>query len=394
MGDIGVQKAEQVAAILEELDLDGWLIWVRETDQMADPALRLLMEGDLVWPSAILLWRSGERVAIVGRFDADGLPNGMFDRVIRYDEDIESFLCAELARLNPSRLAIDVSRSDVGSDGMTAGMRDWLHDILSETPYLDRLVSAESLIGKLRGRKSPDEVERIRAAVWKTEQIFDEIIPQLKTGQSEQDIYGLFHDRVQAHDLGFAWNPDHNPAVDAGPDKAFGHVGPTLGKTRRGHLLHFDFGVRLNGYCSDLQRMVFFGSPDEVPDEIQRGFKTITNAIQAAAEFLRPGVRGADADGVARQVVTSGGYEPFKNALGHQLGRNAHDGGTLLGPRWARYGALPERIVEAGNVFTLEPNLRTEHYGMISLEEDVRITEDGCEFLSTPQRELICVEDA
>jgi Xaa-Pro aminopeptidase len=140
--------------------------------------------------------------------------------------------------------------------------------------------------------------------------------------------------------------------------------------------------------------MVFFGARNEVPGEIKRGFETITNAIQAAAEFLRPGVRGADADAVARQVVISAGYEPFKNALGHQLGRNAHDGGTLLGPRWARYGALPEGVVEAGNVFTLEPNLMTEHYGMISLEEDVRITENGCEFLSTPQRELICVEDA
>jgi len=80
------------------------------------------------------------------------------------------------------------------------------------------------------------------------------------------------------------------------------------------------------------------------------------------------------------------------NALGHQVGRNAHDGGTLLGPRWKRYGSLPDGQVEEGNVFTLEPNLMTEHFGRISLEEDVVITATGCEFLSTPQQELICVD--
>jgi Xaa-Pro aminopeptidase len=243
----------------------------------------------------------------------------------------------------------------------------------------------------LRGRKTSEEIERIRTAVRRTERIFEEVIPDLEIGQTERDIYDIFHTQVRAHGLGFAWNPDHDPAVDAGPDKAFGHVGPTSRRTRRGHLLHFDFGVRIDGYCSDLQRMVFFGSHDEIPEEIERGFKIVTTAIMAAASCLRPGVVGADVDAVAREVVTGAGYETFKNALGHQLGRNAHDGGTLLGPRWKRYGTLPDGVVEAGNVFTLEPNLMTDHFGMISLEEDVRVTEDGCEFLSTPQKALICV---
>jgi len=392
MNDIEIAKAEQVRGILCELDIDCWLIWVRETDQMADPAMRLLLEGDLVWPSALLLTRSGERTAIVGRFDADGLPDGLFDRVVPYDEDIQPLLLAELERLNPANIAINVSRSDVGSDGMTAGMRDWLNDMLSDTGYSDKLISAEGLIGKLRGRRTSREVDRIRQAVQLTERIFDEVIAQLAVGQTELEIYQMFHERVHPHGAGFAWNADHNPAVDAGPEKAFGHVGPTNLRTQAGHLLHFDFGVRVDGYCSDLQRMVYFGSRNSIPEEIMRGFNTIRDAIQAAAEFLRPGVIGADVDAIARQMTTAAGYSEYKNALGHQLGRNAHDGGTLLGPRWQRYGSLPDGVVEPGNVFTLEPNLKTQHFGMISLEEDVLVTETGCAFLSTPQQELICVE--
>ena len=75
-------------------------------------------------------------------------------------------------------------------------------------------------------------------------------------------------------------------------------------------------------------------------------------------------------------------------ALGHQLGRSAHDGGTVLGPRWDRYGNAPFGIVEVGNVFTLEFGAPVPGRGYIGLEEDVVVTADGIEWLSTPQREL------
>ena len=76
------------------------------------------------------------------------------------------------------------------------------------------------------------------------------------------------------------------------------------------------------------------------------------------------------------------------HALGHQLGRSAHDGGTTLAPRWDRYGSAPFGIVEAGNVFTLEYGTAVPGRGYIGLEEDVLVTDDGIEWLSTPQREL------
>jgi Xaa-Pro aminopeptidase len=85
------------------------------------------------------------------------------------------------------------------------------------------------------------------------------------------------------------------------------------------------------------------------------------------------------------------GYEEYQHALGHQLGRLAHDGGTLLGPLWDRYGDSPNGIVEAGNVFTLELYVTAKNYGQVSLEEDILVTQSGCRFLSKPQKELICI---
>lgn len=95
---------------------------------------------------------------------------------------------------------------------------------------------------------------------------------------------------------------------------------------------------------------------------------------------------------MARQTLLAAGYPEFMHGLGHHIGRTVHDGSTLLGPRWERYGQQPEGIVEAGNVYTIEPSIQLPGVGWIATEEDVLVTEDGLEWLSTPQTGLIVVQ--
>ena len=95
-------------------------------------------------------------------------------------------------------------------------------------------------------------------------------------------------------------------------------------------------------------------------------------------------------DAAAREVVTEAGYPEFKDGLGHGLGRAVHDGGALLGPRWACYGRNVEAVVEAGNVFTLELGVPTG-CGLVGLEKDVLVTAAGCEFLSSRQSDLMLI---
>jgi Xaa-Pro aminopeptidase len=388
------EKCEQAEQLLKELDLDAWLVWVRETSQMADPVLELILGGDLVWQSALLFSKEGGRIAIVGNFDADGIEaKKLYDRIIPYTQGIKDSLLDELSKADPRSIGINYSTNDVSADGLSYGMYQILVDYLKGTAYLDRLVSAESLVQKLRGRKTATEVKRIKRAVAITELIFSEMAHHFKPGQTELEIYKMFHDAMDAHGVGNAWDADHNPAVNAGPNKAFGHSGATDNKTKDGHLLHFDFGVKYEGYCSDIQRMFFFGKKTEIPDEVRDAFNAVRDAIQASSEFIKPGVAGFEVDAVARDLVKERGYEEYQHALGHQVGRLAHDGGVLLGPLWERYGDTPKGPVEQGNVFTLELYVTTKNYGQVSLEEDILITRDGCEFLSRPQRELICLKE-
>lgn len=387
------EKSKQVFSILDELALDCWLVWVRETSHMADPVLNLITEGDYVWQSAFIFTKSGEKLAIVGNFDAGALRSKkIFDKVIPYTKSIKESLVTELERIDPGQLAINFSINNSAADGLSMGMYQLLQEHLKETPFSERFCSAEDLIGKLIGRKTQTELELIRKAVEITETIFDRAKRFVKVGMTELEIYRRFHEQMIDLSVTSAWNVDHNPAVNAGPDKDFGHIGPSELKTKAGHLLNFDFGVRYHGYCSDLQRMFFFGSEKDIPDEITEAFEAVHDAIKAASEFIKPGVQGYEVDAVARDLLEERGYYAYQHGLGHQMGRHAHDGGTILGPLWERYGNTPKGLVEEGNVFTLEPSVITPSYGPVSLEEDIVITKTGCKFISKPQEKLICIE--
>jgi Xaa-Pro aminopeptidase len=103
-------------------------------------------------------------------------------------------------------------------------------------------------------------------------------------------------------------------------------------------------------------------------------------------------VQGWEVDNVARKIFGREGLEEWRFALGHQMGRACHDGGTLLGPRWERYGNRPYGRVEKDEVYTLEIGCGVPGYGRVNLEEDIVVTEDGCEFLAPPQREMIVLK--
>jgi Xaa-Pro aminopeptidase len=235
------------------------------------------------------------------------------------------------------------------------------------------------------------EVNRIRKAVETTIGIYQEVFDFIKPGMSEREIAAFMHAKIIERGLEPAWDWDHCPTVNAGPDSPVGHVGPTDIPIQPGQLLHFDFGVKVNDYCSDIQRVVYFltQGEDTPPEQVQRGFDTIVHAIQAAVNVMEPGMAGVEVDNIARGIVTEAGYPEYKYATGHHLGREAHDGGGVLGPLWERYGDSPNRLLEVGQVYTVEPGLAVPGYGYIGIEEDVLVTKDGAEFLGPPQTKLI-----
>ena len=126
-------------------------------------------------------------------------------------------------------------------------------------------------------------------------------------------------------------------------------------------------------------------------EDVMRGFRTIVKAIEDSKTAMKPGVPGIVVDAVARTVLADAGYAEFPHALGHQIGRYAHDGTALLGPEWEKYANKPFRELEEGMVFTIEPRLTVPGRGVVTIEEMVVVTREGTEWMGSPQKEIFIV---
>jgi len=389
------EKVNQAIEILKEQNIDLWLTFVRETSGVRDPALDFLIgDNDLTWHSALILTKKGDKIAIIGNLEKAAIERmDVFNEVIGYDESISSPLRETITRLNPDWIAVNTSQNNVHADGLTHSMYEFLMQYLAGTPYTDRILSAEPIINAMRGRKTQSELARIQKAVDITEEIYKKTFDFIQVGMTEIEIADFMHNLMKEYGVGYAWPRENNPAVNSGPNKVVGHNGPSEIKVERGHVIHFDFGVKYEGYCSDIQRVAYVlrEGETEAPLEVQRGFITIRTAIEKSREAMKTGVTGNSVDTISREIVTDSGYPEYKYALGHQLGRVAHDGGALLGPLWEKYGDSPNQKLEVGQVYTLEPGLAVPNYGYIGLEEDVVLTDKGAVYLGGPQHEIVLI---
>lgn len=391
--DIYQEKMQQAGDLLAEFDLDAWLVFVRETAEHTDPVIKLLGPLNAVWEAAFIFGRGGERIAISGVGDDEAIRRlKLFDEVIPYTHSIRDDLIKVLTRLNPRSIGLNYSRSDVSADGLTYGMWLNLQAYLQETPYANRLVSAEAFVDAWRGRKTPQELNCMRQANRIAMEIFEATGQWLRPGRSEREIYQFVHDQVRQRGVETSWERDFCPGLNAGPHSPWGHVGASDERTAPGYTLNMDFGVKVDGYCSDHQRVWYFlrEGETEAPAAVVEIFDAVAGAIQAAADYVRPGLEGWEVDAVARGYLVAAGYPEYPHALGHSVGRYAHDGGVGFYPRWERYGDKPYGRIAEGQVFTLELGVRSE-FGYISLEEEILVTANGCEWFSPPQKALMLV---
>lgn len=390
-----LEKQKQAVEILKEKDIDMWMTFVRETGNIKDPMLDMIVGTGATWHSAFIITKEGETVAVIGSLEKANMETvGTFKRIVPYLKSVKEDLIKVLSEFDPKKIAINFSRNSSLADGLTYGCYLELIELLKDTPYKDRFISSEEIVAALRGRKSTKELTLMKDSIKETLSIFDEVTGFLQPGKSEKEVAQFVRNRVKEKGFDFAWDEEHCPAVFTGPDTAGAHSGPTDRKIERGHVINMDFGVKKNGYCADLQRTwyVLKEGETEVPAEVLKGFNVIKESIQLAAKAVKPGMKGWEIDNIARSYIVENGYEEYPHGLGHQVGRVAHDGGALLGPRWERYGNLPYMELEENQVFTIEPRLTIPGYGIATIEEEVVVTKDGCEFLSDNQTEIYIIK--
>jgi Xaa-Pro aminopeptidase len=306
----------------------------------------------------------------------------VYGKVIPYDQSIEPLLIEELHRLDPKRIAINYSQNDVLADGLSLGMYQLLCNYLEGTPYKARLESAEKIHSALRGRKTPREIQLIKNAIRTTQLIYQQTFDFIKIGMSEAEVSEYMHTQLDEFGVEAAWEYDECPIVNTGPESSVGHIGPTKLEISPGHIVHIDFGVKQEEYCSDIQRVIYMHRPGEFspPTEVQRGFDTVREAIEHVMEAMKPGVKGE-----IDQIMTNNERRipEYLYATGHQLGR-------LATMSWysgtSGIAMISNYLLEEARCLQLNLDW-LPGYGYIGLEEDVLVTTNGGEYLGDPQKE-------
>ncbi|USB34146.1 Xaa-Pro peptidase family protein [Paenibacillus sp. YPG26] len=231
----------------------------------------------------------------------------------------------------------------------------------------------------MRVRKSADEIAKIKHAVLLIEQVLKEGLTKVKEGVTENELVAEIEYQIRR--LG-ADGPSFDSMVLFGEKTALPHGVPGTRKLKHGDLLMYDIGVYADGYASDITRTFAFGEPSP---ELTQIYKAVLEANEQAIRCIRPGVTFASIDLAARTVIDQAGYgEYFMHRLGHGLGIDVHEYPCVHGKN--------EALLQAGNVFTVEPGIYVPGVGGVRIEDDIAVTPDGVEVLTSFPKTLTILE--
>ena len=230
------------------------------------------------------------------------------------------------------------------------------------------------LIGPLRVRKSPEEIEALARAAALADQAMRVAFAACQPGVAESEVAWAVEEALRrdgAQEVDFT-------LVAAGPNGAYPHHHSGPRRLQAGDAVVIDFGATLDGYKSDVTRMVFLGQP---PDEFLQAYAAVLEANTRGREAVRPGVLAKEVDQAALSTLQARGYgDYFVHRTGHGLGLEIHEAPWI--------SAVSETVLEPGMVFSVEPGVYLPGEFGIRIEDIVVVTEDGHRCLTGLERTL------
>lgn len=252
---------------------------------------------------------------------------------------------------------------------------------LEEAAEQLQVLSAESVLASLRMYKDVEEIKLMQSAVTAAELAFKAVLKFIKVGMTERQIAAELTIQTLKHgsdsELPFA------PIVASGPNSANPHAVPTERALELGDLLIIDWGANVRGYFSDLTRTIAIGKTDP---ELVKIAKIVQEANQQARATVKPGIPAGMVDRVARDVIEKSGYgENFTHRTGHGLGMESHEQPYIFDQN--------DLLLEPGMTFTIEPGIYLPGRGGVRIEDNVVVTSDGCDTLSSLPRDLFHLQN-
>jgi Xaa-Pro aminopeptidase len=262
----------------------------------------------------------------------------------------------------------------VNADRLTVSQFQRLKDQVNE----DVLVAGDDIVAELRQVKDDGEIDAIRRAQALTDKTFAFILEKLKPGLSEQEVaweMEVYMRKNGAEGLAFP------VMVGSGPNSALPHHDTGSRALQDGEYVLFDFGAKIDGYCADMTRTVFLGSPSDKHREV---YDVVRSAQQACLDHLKANIEGKGADQVTRDVITEAGYgDHFGHGTGHGVGLEVHESPGM--------GPLRDSMLVEKAVVTVEPGVYIEGWGGVRIEDIVVLEADGITNLTGTPKDFLCL---
>lgn len=311
---------------------------------------------------ALLITGSKQVLLTDSRFELQAKREAPLYQVVCYREGLVKELPGRLKRLKVKSLGFESIRISY------AQHKKLMHEIENSGVGVE-LVETEDMVETQRIQKNRTELATIQKALAIAESVFEKTITHIKPGMSEKEIAWAMEKEMReegADGLSF------ETIVAAGPNSALPHAVPGDRKIKAGEPVLFDWGVRLNGYCSDISRTLLIGKPDA---RFNKVYRTVRDAQMKAIDAIRPGISTREVDAVARSYIEKKGFKGrFGHGLGHGVGLAIHE--------QPRLSPLSNATLKTGMVVTVEPGIYIPGWGGVRIENMVAVKRNGVHVLN------------
>ena len=282
---------------------------------------------------------------------------------------------------NPVEIVARLARDSGATGEVAVGDQMWARFLVELLPLLPGAhYRRDDVVTSMRMTKDAAEIAALRAAG----AAVDRIAAQLQAGdiplvgRTEAAVSADLSERIIAE----GHQVTNFAIVAAGANAASPHHHASDRVIRRDEIVLCDFGGTMNGYCSDITRCVYLGTP---PAEVADAYAVLREAQQAALQAGRVGTPCEEVDRVARGIIAEAGYgEYFFHRTGHGIGMDAHED-----PYMVEGNSMP---LAAGHAFSVEPGIYLEGKWGMRLEDIVVAADDGPQAMNVANHDLVCLD--
>jgi Xaa-Pro aminopeptidase len=354
-------RLSKIRASMAENQMDAFLVLIGENRRYLSGFTAEDHQFDES-AGALLICAQQQILATDSRFELQAMREAPLYEVIIYRKGLAQALPGLADRCNIRRMGFESPR-------VSMQLYALLEKELNGNGRQVAMIPQEFFVEGLRQVKTTAEIQQTQKALDLAEDVFRHVVKTLKPGMSEKSIAWAMEKGMRqagADALSFP------VIVAAGPNSALPHAIPTDREIRKGEPILFDWGARLEGYCSDTSRTVILGQPDEI---FLRVHQTVLAAQQKAIAAIKSGANSKEVDAVARDYIHREGYEgKFGHGLGHGTGLAVHEA--------PRLSPLKETLLEKGMIVTVEPGIYIPEWGGVRIENQVVVEDHAPQVLN------------